>query len=77
MKFDWHGGIISPATEIDSGYKNTQNVRRFLSAECGPDFKFDRELVAWISNGFAKNMADVVEEWKRRHGSPKGASSCR
>ncbi|MCU6498300.1 DUF6434 domain-containing protein [Rugamonas sp. A1-17] len=68
MKFDWHGGTISPSTEIDSGYRNTQNVRRFLSGECGPDFKFDRELMAWMRNGGAKNMADVVEEWKRRRG---------
>ena len=56
MKFDWHGGEISRTTEIDSGYKNTQNVRRFLSHQCGPDFKFDRELMAWVRNGIAKNM---------------------
>jgi hypothetical protein len=68
MKFDWHGGTISPTTEIDSDYKNTQNVRRFLSAQCGPDFKFDRELMAWIRSGVAKCMADVVAEWHRRHG---------
>ncbi|GJI97239.1 hypothetical protein RugamoR57_39570 [Duganella caerulea] len=68
MKFDWHGGLISPSTEIDAGYRNTQNVRRFLSGECGPDFKFDRDLMAWMRNGGAKNMADVVEEWKRRRG---------
>jgi hypothetical protein len=66
MKFDWHGGTISPTTEIDDAYKNTQNVRRFLSVQCGPDFKFDRELMAWIRNGVAKNMADVVDEWHRR-----------
>lgn len=68
MKFDWHGGTISPSTKIDAGYRNTQNVRRFLSGECGPDFKFDRDLMAWLRNGGAKNMADVVEEWKRRRG---------
>lgn len=68
MKFDWHGGEISPSTEIDSSYRNTQNVRRFLTGECGPDFKFDRDLMAWMRNGGAKNMADVVEEWKRRRG---------
>jgi len=68
MKFDWHGGEISPSTEIDSSYRNTQNVRRFLTGECGQDFKFDRDLMAWMRNGGAKNMADVVEEWKRRRG---------
>lgn len=67
MKFDWHGGPILLTTEIDSGYRNTQNVRRFLSLQCGDDFKFDRELMAWILTGVAKNMGDVVAEWKRRH----------
>jgi hypothetical protein len=66
MKFDWHGGIISRTTLIDSAYKNTQNVRRFLSHQCGPEFKFDRDLMAWIRNGVEKNMGDVVDEWTRR-----------
>jgi hypothetical protein len=66
MKFDWHGGVISRTTEIDSDYKNTQNVRRFLCSQCGPDFKFDRELMAWVRSGIAKKMGDVVDEWARR-----------
>ena len=67
MIFDWHGGVISLSTEIDSHYKSTQNVRRFLTDQCGPEFKFDREMMAWIRSGKAKNMADVVAEWERRH----------
>lgn len=70
MKFDWHGGTISLATEIDADYKNTQNVRRFLISECGADFKFDRDLMEWIRNGTPKNMGDVVENWRGRHGCP-------
>jgi hypothetical protein len=66
MKFDWHGGVISRTTLVDSAYKNTQNVRRFLSHQCGPEFKFDRDLMAWIRNGAEKNMGDVVDEWMRR-----------
>jgi hypothetical protein len=68
MKFDWQGGIISPTTAIDSNYKSTQNVRRFLRGQCGPDFKFDRELMAWIRQGIPKNMGEVVDEWNRRSG---------
>lgn len=68
MQFDWHGGAILRATEIDSNYRNTQNVRRFLASQCGTDFKFDRTLMAWIRNGNAKNMGDVIEEWMRRQG---------
>lgn len=68
MQFDWHGDTISRATQVDSGYRNTQNVRRFLVSQCGPDFKFSRELMEWIRNGGAKNMGDVIDEWMRRHG---------
>ncbi|MFC5473529.1 DUF6434 domain-containing protein [Paraherbaspirillum soli] len=66
MNFDWHGGAISRTTLVDSAYKNTQNVRRFLSRQCGPEFKFDRDLMAWIRNGVEKNMGDVADEWTRR-----------
>ncbi|MFJ2990362.1 DUF6434 domain-containing protein [Collimonas sp. NPDC087041] len=52
---------------VDSAYKNTQTVRCFLSHQCGPEFKFDRDLMAWIRNGVEKNMGDVVDEWTRRH----------
>jgi len=66
MKFDWHGGEILRTTEIDADYRNTQNVRRFLQRECGPEFKFDREFMTWIRNGNAKDMGAVVDEWIRR-----------
>ncbi len=47
MKFDWHRGPINRATKVDETYKSTQNVRRFLTAECGETFRFDRSFVAW------------------------------
>ncbi|MYM25874.1 hypothetical protein GTP46_24910 [Duganella sp. FT135W] len=67
MNFDWHGAELTPQTLIDSSYKNTQNVRRFLLSECGPAFKFDRDLMAWIRDGVGKTLGDVVDEWKRRN----------
>ncbi|WP_229255878.1 DUF6434 domain-containing protein [Duganella fentianensis] len=67
MQFDWHGGEILRTTKIDTGYRNTQNVRRFLSAQCGPDFKFDREFIKWIRSGAPINMGHVADEWLRRH----------
>ncbi|MFL6657374.1 MAG: DUF6434 domain-containing protein [Massilia sp.] len=66
MKFDWHGGPITRATPVDADYRNTQNVRRFLREQCGEDFKFDTDLMAWIRNGEAKNMGQVADEWQRR-----------
>lgn len=66
ISFNWHGGDIARSTAVDATYKNTQNVRRFLSRECGPEFKFDRELMSWIANGEPKTMGDVADEWLRR-----------
>lgn len=65
--FDWHGGTIARTTNVDARYRSTQNVRRFLVNECGADFRFDRDLMAWVSNGTAKTMGDVADEWLRRH----------
>jgi len=67
MNFDWHGMDITRATLLDGAYKNTQNVRRFLLRECGDDFKFDRDFMAWIRDGAPKNMGAVADEWLRRH----------
>ncbi|MRT27072.1 hypothetical protein GJV14_24215 [Enterobacteriaceae bacterium RIT697] len=67
MKIDWHSSLLTRLTMVDKDYKNTQNVRRFMMDECGPDFLFDREFMAWIRNDAPKNLGDVVAEWKRRH----------
>jgi hypothetical protein len=70
--FDWHGGEINRSTAVDGTYKNTQNVRRFLARECGPEFKFDRDFMAWIAGGKPKNMGDVADEWSRRYRTKNG-----
>lgn len=69
MAFDWHSGTIERYTVIDGTYRNTQKVRRFMLQQCGADFRFDRPFMAWIRNGTPSTMGDVVDEWKRRHGS--------
>ena len=66
VDFDWHGGKITRATPVTSSYRNTQNVRRFLVAQCGAAFKFDRPFMAWIKDGMPKTMGDVADEWTRR-----------
>ncbi|GAB2937616.1 DUF6434 domain-containing protein [Hafnia psychrotolerans] len=67
MKLDWHSSVLTRTTIVDQNYKNTQNVRRFMVEQCGEGFRFDRDFMAWIRNGTAKNLGDVVDEWKRRH----------
>ena len=65
MKFDWHADPINRDTQIDENYKNTQNVRRFLTKECGETFRFDRSFIAWIKSGVPRNMGEVIDEWIR------------
>ncbi|WP_299191842.1 DUF6434 domain-containing protein [uncultured Litoreibacter sp.] len=69
MTFDWHSNPITRDTPVTNTYKNTQNVRRFLTAECGDGFKFDRPFMAWIKDGAGKTMGDVADEWLRRNGA--------
>ncbi len=64
--FDWHCGHIERDTPVNADYRNTQNVRRFLRAQCGRDFAFDRAFMAWIKDGRAKTMGMVADEWLRR-----------
>jgi uncharacterized protein DUF6434 len=64
--FDWHAGKITRSTPVTCTYRNTQNVRRFLRAQRGGDFKFDRPFMQWIKGGSAKTMGDVADEWLRR-----------
>ncbi|MGX9306779.1 DUF6434 domain-containing protein [Pantoea ananatis] len=66
MKIDWHSTELTRMTVVDENDKNTQNVRRFLVAQCGERFRFDRDFTAWIRNEIPKNLGEVVDEWKRR-----------
>ncbi len=67
MGFDWHSDAILRETPITKTYRNTQNVRRFLKAECGEAFKFDRSFMAWLKDGNPKTMGDAADEWHRRN----------
>lgn len=69
---DWHSHPISRDTPVDKDYRNTQNVRRFLRAQCGEDFVFDRSFMAWIKDGRPKTMGDVADEWLRRRSAAAG-----
>ena len=66
MVFNWHGDEIKRSTMVNEDYKSTQNVRRFMISQCGIEFKFDRNFMAWISNGTPKSMGDVADEWLKR-----------
>lgn len=65
-EFNWHADTITRSTPVTASYRNTQNVRRFLKTQCGPDFRFDRPFMQWIKDGKDKTMGDVADEWIRR-----------
>ena len=69
--FDWHAYAIDRDTAVTATYRNTQNVRRFLTEQCGENFAFDRPYMAWIKDGRAKTMGDVADEWTRRRAAAK------
>ena len=64
--FNWHNDPITRDTPVTESYRNTQNVRRFLLAECGPNFRFDRAFMAWIKDDTPKTMGDVADTWLSR-----------
>ncbi|MCG8909297.1 DUF6434 domain-containing protein [Pseudomonas sp. DP-17] len=68
MAFDWHCDPITRQTPLDAHYRNTQNVRRFMTQHCGDGFHFDRAFMAWIRSGAPADMGAVVDEWRRRKG---------
>jgi len=65
-KRDWHSDPITGEALIDTGNRNTQNVRRFFKAEIGDQFKFDRPFMAWMKSHPGSSMEKAVDEWLRR-----------
>ncbi|KWS30264.1 hypothetical protein AL065_17645 [Pseudomonas amygdali pv. ulmi] len=51
MTFDGHSDPVTRDTPVDDRYRNTKNVSRFMTGQCGPSFRFDRPFMAWITNG--------------------------
>ena len=70
-QFDWHRDEIVRETPVAANYKTTQNVRRFLKSQCGPDFRFDRSFMQWVKDGTEKTMGDVADEWMKRQSSAR------
>ncbi|WP_108837231.1 DUF6434 domain-containing protein [Tateyamaria sp. Alg231-49] len=66
MAVDWRGGEIIRQTPLDSGYRDTQNVRRFLTTWFGGGGKFVRPFMSWITSGGPRTMGDVADEWLAR-----------
>lgn len=64
-RFDWHSAELTANTVITDSYKNSQNVRRFFSAQVGQDFKFSIALMDWIKSNTGKTLADALHAYHR------------
>jgi hypothetical protein len=64
-KWDWNTENLSLETIITDNYKNSENVRAFLTKEIGTHFRFTVEFMEWIKRNSGKTLQDAVIEWKR------------
>ena len=63
--FDWNVECLSRETIITDNYKNTENVRRFFTAEIGTHFKFNVLFMTWMKQNIGKTLQDAADEWNR------------
>ncbi len=63
--FDWKKAELLPATVITDNYKNSENVRAFMTAQTGKHFHFNTEFMNWMKCNTGKTLDDAVVEWKR------------
>ncbi|MGL4908982.1 MAG: DUF6434 domain-containing protein [Bacteroidales bacterium] len=63
--FDWNVERLTLETIITDNYKNTENVRAFLTTEIGRHFKFNVLFMNWMKQNNGKTLKDAVIEWKR------------
>jgi hypothetical protein len=73
-KFNWSKENISLKTVITDNYKNTENVRTFMTEHIGQHFHFTTEFMNWTKWNVGKTMAEAVEEWRRLYALKKSGN---
>lgn len=63
-RFDWHSETLTLETMITDSYKNTQNVRRFFTAEIGAGFKFNIAFMEWMNSSVGKTLSDACAAYR-------------
>jgi len=63
--FDWKNGELKLSTILTDNYKNTENIRAFMSLHIGTHFKFNTEFMNWAKNNAGKTLSDAIQEWNR------------
>jgi hypothetical protein len=63
--FDWKNAPIFPETIITDNYKNSENVRNFMTQYIGKHFRFNTEFMSWANHNEGKTLKDAINEWQR------------
>jgi len=63
--FDWKNSELHLNTKLTDNYKNTENVRAFMTLHIGSHFKFNTVFMNWAKANAGKSLADAIDEWKR------------
>jgi len=63
--FDWKNTELHLNTKITDNYKNTENVRAFMTLHIGSHFKFNTVFMNWAKANAGKSLADAIDEWNR------------
>jgi hypothetical protein len=63
--FDWKNTQLTLDTIITDNYKNSENVRTFMTKEIGKHFRFNVIFLKWMQQNIGKTMQDAIVEWKR------------
>ncbi len=64
-KFDWNHEVLTLETKITDNYKNSENVRKFLSDRIGKHFRFNVPFMKWTRQNCGKTLRDAIAEWNR------------
>ena len=64
-RFDWKNSELNFDTKLTDNYKNTENVRAFMTLHIGPHFRFNTQFMIWAKTNAGKTLADAIDEWNR------------
>ncbi|GHT80084.1 hypothetical protein FACS189467_1260 [Bacteroidia bacterium] len=63
--FDWNTATLSLDTVITDNYKNSENVRAFMTKIIGTHFHFNVAFQQWTKLHIGATLGDAVAEWQR------------
>ncbi|WP_108483802.1 DUF6434 domain-containing protein [Oceaniglobus ichthyenteri] len=68
MTIDWQTSPLAADTPVDHSFRKTQNVRQFMNTLCGPDFRFDQDMIRFVDEEAPETLGEIAAYWKARGG---------